>query len=199
MNINYTFLIAVALSLDAFGVAISIGINRALRIKNKVLFALSFGFFQFLFSLLGAYFGFIFSTYIIAIPKIIGGVIIATVGIIMIRDGYERKDDKFLLDNKMYIILGSSVSIDALVIGFTILSHIENTIGVIFQTMFIGLVTFIISSIGFIISLYISKIDVIAKYADFMGGFILVIFGIKLMFFWWLYLHERLENSIYVI
>ena len=183
MNINYTFLIAVALSLDAFGVAISIGINRALRIKNKVLFALSFGFFQFLFSLLGAYFGFIFSTYIIAIPKIIGGVIIATVGIIMISDGYERKDDKFLLDNKMYIILGASVSVDALVIGFTILSHIENTIGVIFQTMFIGLVTFIISSIGFIISLYISKIDVIAKYADFMGGFILVIFGIKLMFF----------------
>ena len=87
MNINYTFLIAMALSLDAFGVAISIGINRALRIKNKMLFALSFGFFQFLFSLIGAYFGFFFSTYIIAIPRIMGGAIIVTVGIIMIRDG----------------------------------------------------------------------------------------------------------------
>ncbi len=183
MNINYTFLIAVALSLDAFGVAISIGINRALRIKNKILFALSFGFFQFLFSLIGAYFGLFFSTYIIAIPRIMGGAIIVTVGIIMIRDGIEHKNNIFLLNNKMYFILGASVSIDALVIGFTILGHIINPIIVLFQTVFIGLVTLIISSIGFIISLYISKIDLIAKYADFMGGFILVIFGIKLLLF----------------
>jgi putative Mn2+ efflux pump MntP len=183
MDINYTLLIAIALSLDAFGVAISIGINRVLKIKNKIFFALSFGFFQFLFSLIGAFLGFFFSTYVISIPKIMGGSIIVAVGIIMIRDGFEHKDNIFLLNNKMYFILGASVSIDALVIGFTILGHIVDPIVVIFQTVFIGLVTVIISSMGFIISLYISKIDLIAKYADFMGGFILIIFGIKLMLF----------------
>lgn len=183
MNINYIFIIALALSLDAFGVAISIGINRSLRIKNKILFSISFGFFQFLFSFIGAYLGFFFSTYIISIPKIMGGAIISIVGIIMIRDGFEHKDNTFLLKNKMYAILGASVSIDALVIGFTILGHSLDLISLLVQTVFIGVVTLIISSIGFIISVFISKIDVIAKYADFMGGVILIAFGIKLMFF----------------
>jgi putative Mn2+ efflux pump MntP len=183
MDLNYTFLIALALSLDAFGVAISIGINKALGTKDRILFAISFGFFQFLFSLLGAYFGFLFSTYITSIPNLIGGVIITFVGIIMIKDGFKNKDKKLLINKGIYIIIGISVSIDALVIGFTAFNNIINFTQVFLQTLFIGLITLIISSIAFIISTYLSRIDVIAKYADFMGGIMLVFFGIKMMLF----------------
>jgi putative Mn2+ efflux pump MntP len=183
MNLNYTFLIALALSLDAFGVSISIGINKALIIKDKILFAISFGFFQFFCSLLGACLGFIFNTYITAIPNIIGGGIIVVVGIIMIKDGFENKDKKLHLNKIVYIILGISVSIDAFVIGFTGFNNIINFTEVFLQTIFIGLITLIVASIAFIISAYLSKINVIAKYADFMGGIILIFFGIKMMVF----------------
>jgi putative Mn2+ efflux pump MntP len=65
------FSIALALSLDAFGVAVCIGLNNQVRRNNKYLFALSFGFFQFLFSLIGAYAGFLFSTYIADMPEVV--------------------------------------------------------------------------------------------------------------------------------
>ena len=73
-------IIALALAMDAFGVALSIGINSAVRRKNKIYFAISFGFFQFALSLAGAVGGYFFNNYIATIPNIIGGGIIAIVG-----------------------------------------------------------------------------------------------------------------------
>lgn len=183
MDISSLLLIAIALSLDAFGVAISIGITKGVQNKNKVLFCISFGFFQFLFSLTGAYAGFLFNTYIAAVPKIIGGIVIAIVGIIMIKEGFEEKSENLLLHPKMYIILGMSVSIDAMVIGFTALNKIQNLSDILNQTVFIGVVTFIISAAGFVISRYLRKIEMVSKYADFIGGIILIIFGLKMILF----------------
>lgn len=183
MDISSLLVIAVALSLDAFGVAISIGITKGVQNRNKAIFCISFGFFQFLFSLIGAYAGFLFNTYIASVPKIIGGIVIALVGVIMIKEGLEEKNENLLLHPKMYIILGISVSIDAMVIGFTALNKIQNFSGILWQTLFIGVVTLIISAVGFIISKYLRKIEMISKYADFIGGIILIIFGLKMMLF----------------
>lgn len=183
MDINSLFLIAVALSLDAFGVAISIGITKGVLNKNKAAFCISFGFFQFLFSIIGAYAGFLFNTYIAAVPKIIGGIVIAVVGIIMIKEGMEEKSENLLLHPKMYVILGVSVSIDAMVIGFTALNKIQSFSEILRETVFIGIVTLIISAIGFFVSKYLKKIHLISKYADFVGGIILIIFGLKMILF----------------
>lgn len=183
MNIYSLFLIALALSLDAFGVAISIGICNCMTRRNKIKFCFSFGFFQFLFSLVGAYAGFLFNTYIACVPEIIGGAVISVVGVFMIKEGFENNADNLLLDPRMYIVLGTSVSIDALVIGFTVFNNISNHTLILVQTIFIGFVTFAISCIGFIISRYLRKIDIVTKYANFVGGTILLLFGLKMMFF----------------
>lgn len=183
MDIFSLTLIAIGLSLDAFGVAISIGICKGISNKNKIAFCLSFGFFQFLFALIGAFAGFLFNTYIAAVPKIIGGIIIALVGIIMIKEGLDEKNENCLVDPKMCLVLGVSVSIDAMVIGFTVLNKINSISVILEQTVFIGLVTLIISAIGFEIARYLKRIKLVTKYADFLGGIILILFGLKMIFF----------------
>ena len=44
----------------------------------------------------------------------------------MINDGMEHKEQCILFSRKMYIILGASVSVDALVVGFTALGLIDS-------------------------------------------------------------------------
>lgn len=183
MSFYSLFLIAIALSLDAFGVALCIGLNNGISRNNKMLFIASFGFFQFLFSILGAYAGFLFNTYIASVPKIIGGVLITIVGIMMLKEGFENKEECPLIRPGMFIVLGVSVSIDALVIGFTVLNNISSSLVIIKNTIFIGVVTLIMTSIAFIIAKYLKRIALVSKYADYIGGVILFIFGIKMMFF----------------
>lgn len=183
MTMYSLFFIALALALDAFGVALSIGINKGIRFKNKLYFSISFGFFQFFFSFIGAYAGVLFNKYIFTFPNIIGGVIIAIVGIFMLKEGMDEKEENILLEKKMYFILGMSVSIDAAVIGFTILNNIANNLILSLNTIFIGIVSLIMSGIAFFIAKYLRKIKVIAKYADYVGGAILILFGLKMIFF----------------
>lgn len=183
MSFYSILLIAIALSLDAFGVSVCIGLNEAINRKNKILFATSFGFFQFLFSIVGAYAGFLFNTYIAAVPEIIGGALIIIVGAMMLKEGFENKGECPLIKPGMFIILGVSVSIDAMVIGFTALNNITSYLEILRHTLFIGIVTFLLSSFAFFIARYLKRITVVSKYADYIGGVILVIFGIKMMFF----------------
>lgn len=174
--------IALALSLDAFGVALSIGLNKSIRLRSKIIFSMSFGFFQYFFSFIGAFAGLWFTTYIAAVPSIIGGMIIAIVGVLMIKEGMDEKEECILLSTKMYFILGISVSIDALVIGFTVLSILKNSLVILQSSIFIGLVTFIVTGAAFFISRFLNRITIISRYADYIGGIILLLFGIKMIF-----------------
>lgn len=182
MDFRSLIVIAIALAMDASAVALSIGINCGVKKSNKLLFALSFGFFQFLFSFLGAVAGLLFQTYVATIPNIVGGIIIAFVGVLMIKEGMEQKDECFLIKPKMYLILGISVSIDALVVGFTAFHEIKSFLAIFSNALVIGLVTLILSIAAFLLSRYARKISIISKYADYIGGIILFIFGLKMIF-----------------
>jgi manganese efflux pump family protein len=183
MGIMDLFLIALAVSLDAFGVALCIGLNDKANRMKKLLFAISFGTFQFLFSLLGGLGGKIFTEKITSVPAVVGGIIIALVGILMIKEGMENKGECPILQPKMYFILGVSVSIDAIVVGFITLSNIKAIYTLTSYTLIIGGVTLVMCIFAFIISKYLSKIEVVGKYADYIGGVILILFGLKMIFF----------------
>ena len=182
MDLYSLFIVALALSLDAFGVALCIGLNNQTKFINKVGFIISFGLFQFLFSYIGAYAGFLFNTYVALLPTIIGGMIISFVGVLMIIEGFKNQGKCPLLKPKMYFILGMSVSIDAMVVGFTILNDVTNVI-LFKDTLFIGFITLIMSILAFMISRHLKKIEIIGRYADYIGGIILIAFGLKMMFF----------------
>ncbi len=181
MSLYFLISISIALSLDAFGVAVSIGLNRGVMYNQKLIFSLSFGFFQFFFSLIGALIGVAFNTYVTSVPSIAGGVIVGIVGILMIKEGLSDKNEYFILNPRMYIILGISVSIDAMVIGFTVL-NLLSIIDLVKVSIFIGLTALIVSIVGFLVSRYLKRIKIVRQYADYIGGIILILFGIKMIF-----------------
>ena len=184
MNIKDILIVGVALAMDAFGITISIGLNKRVNRSKKIGFIISFALFQFLLFFSGAIMGFLFEKYITVIPNIIGGIAIGIVGVMMIKEGFEKNENEDLvLKNIMYLILGVSVSIDAFVIGFTGFGYISNIIRIIFECSIVGFITLILCTFAFFLCRYIRKVEFISKYADFFGGVTLIIFAIKMIFF----------------
>lgn len=177
--------IPIALALDAFGVSLSLGFSNKYKLKQLMMFCLSFGFFQFLFSFIGGIFGDIVNSYILAIPKVFGGIIILIVGIMMLKESFSNDEDeediKKSLFNNLYITLGVSVSIDALVVGFTAY-NVYNSYLIFLNTLLVGVITLLLCVFAIFLSLYLRKLNFIAKYADFLGGTILILFGIRMIF-----------------
>lgn len=172
-------LIALALALDAFGVAVSIGISKKASLVDEFMLTISFGFFQFLFSYIGAYFGIVFNKVVIVMPNIVSGIVVTFIGILMIIDGIKKEKKLIIINKCMYIIIGISVSIDALAVGFTMLNA---SFKLALDTIFIGVVSIILSALGFILSNYLYKINFVKKYSAFFSGAILIFLGVKMMF-----------------
>ena len=183
MSVYYVIIIGIALAMDAFGVSVGIGLNPILKRNNKLKFILSFAFFQFLFTFIGGIAGHLFDVYITNIPSLAGGIVMCMVGVVMIIDGLKEKESDLLIKDSTCIILGISVSIDALVIGFTTFCKLQSIIILGVDSILIGLITLFISTSAFFICRYIQKIRFISKYADFLGGIALIVFGIKVIFF----------------
>ena len=184
MELKDVVLIGIAMSMDALGLTISLGINPYLIKKNKIKFILSFAFFQFIFLFLGGIAGRVFDTYVVSMSSIVGGIIISLIGFIMLISAFKNndKDDSLLIKKSMYIILGMSVSVDALVVGFT---AFYDVIGVLIfvDSILVGLITLLLCTIGFFLCRYARKIDFICKYADILGGIILLGLGLEMILF----------------
>lgn len=183
MNLYDVVLIAIALAMDAFGVTLGIGLNSILKKEHKIKFVLSFAFFQFLFTYVGGSLGYLFDTYITNIPSIAGGIIMGIVGIAIIIDGFKEKEKEILIKNSTCIILGISVSIDALVIGFTAFHHVSKNLLLCVNSILIGLITLFICTLGFFICRYIKRLKFVTIYANFLAGIALIFFGLKMIFF----------------
>ncbi|MGL5151148.1 MAG: manganese efflux pump MntP family protein [Clostridium sp.] len=176
-------LIGIALAMDAFGVTISVGVNSSVDRKSKIKYLVSFAFFQGAFTFIGAGIGYYIDNYIVDIPHIIGSVILSIVGILMIIEGFKEKENTVLTKSSMCIIMGISVSIDAMVVGFTVFHNVSNMLLLFMYSLIVGLITLLLCYIGFIICKYLKKFSFVEKYADFFGGVVLIIFAIKMLLF----------------
>ena len=175
-------LIAVALALDASGVSMGVACGTKLNMKNRISLILSFGFFQFLLALSGALLGNFINTRIIRISDIASGVIIFIIGIILFREGFKREEECIYrrLTFWTVAILGISVSIDALGVGFSIM-HKEMFLNMLNKSLIIGIVAAIFTMFSLYIIRYLKKIILIEKYSDFIAGITLIIFGINMI------------------
>ena len=182
MELRDVIIIGVALAMDALGVTIGIGVNSKVSRRKKVCFILSFAVFQILLFFLGGVSGFFFDKYIISIPNIIGGITIFIVGVIMIKEGFNNESENGLLEKRfMAIVLGISVSIDALVVGFTAFHAIDGYWVMATNSLIVGIITLVICTTGFYLCRYIRKVQFVTKYADFLGGIMLILFAIKML------------------
>lgn len=182
-SLKDVFFIGIALAMDALALTLSISIMPKIRYKSKIIFVLSFAFFQFLFSFLGGIQGKLFCKYIVCMPQIFSGITILILGIIMLINSFKRddEDETFLVTRGMYIILGITVSIDALVVAFTNFNH-QPVLLTFLYTVIIGLITLVACLFGVFASKYLSKFKLISNYSDLIGGLILIGLGIRMIF-----------------
>ena len=185
MGIIELLLLSVGLAMDAFAVSICKGLNMTkINYRHAGTIALFFGVFQAGMPLIGYALGTRFAKYIESFDHWVAFGLLAFIGGQMIfeavkgdeEDDSEEEGDK--LDIKQLFILAIATSIDALAIGITF--ALLDGISIWFSVAMIGVITFIISFFGVIIgnrfgNKYESK-------AEFAGGIILVLIGLKILF-----------------
>ncbi|MHB8961717.1 MAG: manganese efflux pump MntP [Saccharofermentanales bacterium] len=176
------FLIAVALSMDAFAVSISNGLcYNGLERKHVFQIAGTFGFFQALMPLIGYFLGQSFKRQITSIDHWIALVLLCAIGIHMIYEAAgtlrsENAECKIrVCTPRSLFTQGIATSIDALAVGISF-AVIETNIYL--AVLFIGIVTFIISATGVLIGKRVGLR--FGGRAEIIGGLILIGIGLKI-------------------
>lgn len=181
MDVITTVLIAFGLAADAFAASITSGIKiKRLRIKNALMIATFFGFFQAIMPLLGWFIGHSLKGLISEVDHWVAFGILGFVGCRMIYESMHSETiSKQLNPLNLYVLLTLSIatSIDALVVGISF-AFLQNYIATL--VICIGVVTFILSFIGVFLgnrfgNWFNNKIEIV-------GGLILISIGTKILF-----------------
>lgn len=181
-RINILF-VALALALDAAGVTMAIGCGTKTNLNEKFEIIFAFGFFQFLFALIGGLMGNYIDQNFFTISNYFSGTIILLLGLFLIREGYKNSEECIYrkISFGTVAVLGVSVSIDALGAGFSLLFSLDYSL-ILQDALIIGLIASIITAAAFKVVNYIKHIALVEKYADYVGGYILVLIGINTFF-----------------
>lgn len=180
MGLIELFILAVGLSMDAFAVSICKGLaTKKVKFSHMAVTGLWFGGFQALMPLIGFFLGAVFEKYVTSVDHWIAFVLLGAIGANMIRESFsgEEECDNCDFSFKSMLVMAIATSIDALAIGIT-LALLPN-INIWAAVSFIGVVTFLFSAFGVKLGNIFG-----AKYkskAEFAGGLILVILGLKIL------------------
>lgn len=190
MNIWTIFFIALGLSMDAFAVSITSGIIiKKPNFKHAIKIGLFFGVFQAIMPYIGWLLGRQFSDFLNQIDHWIVFILLSFIGVKMISEArknkgnnkeYIKRTDRRKtnpLNNIVLLTLAVATSVDALAVG---ISFAFLNVSIYISMIIIGLVTFIFSIIG----VYIGNLsgDLLKNKAETIGGLILIIIGIKILF-----------------
>lgn len=181
MSINLVFL-SIGLAMDAFAVAICKGLSmNKMNYKHAFAIAFMFGLFQAMMPLIGWAVGNQFASYVSFFSGWIAFVLLSIVGIKMIYEAV--KEDVSVcpveteFDLREMTVLSIATSIDALAVGISL--ALVPDVDIVVSVATIGIITFIISLVGVELG---NKIGCkFNKYAEFTGGIILIIIGIKML------------------
>lgn len=185
MGFIETFLIGVGLSADAFAVAVCKGLGmRRINWAHALVIALFFGGFQALMPLIGWAAGTQLASFIEPIDHWIAFGLLAFIGGKMLKDAFEDEggcescgEAEPKLDLKELAMMAVATSIDALAVGvgFAFLD-----VNIWCAVAIIGVTTFVLSFAGVAIgNQFGSRFE---KPATVVGGVILVLIGVKILF-----------------
>ena len=171
------------MGLDAAGVALGIGCGSKTTHKERIAVIFSFGFFQFLFALIGALVGHYIDRNFFEISNYFSGGILFLLGIYLIYEGCQNEDECLFINLNLITIaiLGMSVSIDALGAGFSLLFRLSYSM-MIRDSIIIGIVASVLTAFSFKVVSYIRHIELVEKYANYLGGIILITLGTIIIF-----------------
>jgi UPF0059 membrane protein vpar_1218 len=173
-------LISAGLAMDAFGVSIGKGLTMPVGENGrKVTLAFLFGLFQFLMPLIGWLIGLQFIDVIADWNHWIIFGLLGYLGIAMIREGLsddDEDDDKTFLGVWEMMMLSVATSLDAMAVGLTFAFL---PINVWEASATIGVITFGISLVGIYLGKFMGRF--VGKYADIIGGGVLILIGTKIL------------------
>ena len=181
MDFVTILLIGIGLSMDASAVSLAKGmsLDKDKVKKYALILALAFGFFQALMPTIGYFAGNHFAEYIQSIDHWIAFILLSLIGINMIKEGKEEKEKKEKIHSisfKDILLLAIATSIDALAVG---VSFAFLKVNLFEAVITIGITTFILS---FVCVLFGKKLSSLCeKYAEYLGGIILILLGIKIL------------------
>lgn len=176
MSLAAIILLAIALGTDCLVVSFSQGlIYKTDKVRNALLLAVSMGFFQWLMPFIGYFLtNSVFSS-IEPFAKWIVFVIFFALGTKLIVESFERSEETTICMNwKCLISMGIATSIDALASGVSI--KLSGT-PLIFSTLMIGLMSFLMSLFGFSLANFFKKIP--SNLLEIFGGLILIGLAVK--------------------
>ena len=186
MSIFEIILMAVALAMDAFAVAICKGLaTDKAGLKHMVVVGAWFGAFQALMPFIGCTIGAAFLSYIEAVDHWIAFALLGFIGANMIRESLSREEEcdcegeDASLAPKVMLTMAIATSIDALAAGVGMSVDLNGMGQIIFAVLMVGVITFILSALGVKIGNVFG-----AKYkfvAELSGGIVLVGMGLKIL------------------
>lgn len=176
------FLTGVALSMDAFAVAICKGLKmQKLNYKQMGLIALFFGGFQAIMPFIGWMLGHSFKDYIESFDHWVAFALLAFIGGKMVYEAFKSDDDDCGgFDIKELLIMAIATSIDAMAAGIAFaIDGIDTLADILLSIIIIGITTFSLSAIGVFIG---QKFGAVYKSkAELAGGIILILIGVKIL------------------
>jgi putative Mn2+ efflux pump MntP len=175
--------IAVALSMDAFAVAIAVGTVQK-RVSLRQLFRLSwhFGLFQALMPVLGWTLGLTIRKQIESYDHWVAFALLALVGCNMIREAFKGEEvpgeNRDPTRGLSLILLSVATSIDALAVGLS-LSLLKVSIWT--PALVIGVVAGLFTVGGLIIGSRIGRFARFSHYGEIVGGVVLLLIGLNIL------------------
>ena len=179
MQLGELILLAVGLAMDAFAVSVCKGLAVGrVRAKHILLCGLWFGAFQALMPFIGYLLGSAFSVYIEAFDHWIAFVLLAVIGVSMIKEAFEKDtggtDASFAI--RTMLVMAVATSIDALAAGITLAMPGVN---LPLALALIGGITFALSAAGVKIGSVFGTRYRFA--AELCGGILLILLGGKIL------------------
>lgn len=180
-----SLLIALALAMDCFAVSAVCGVLiRRMEWKTLLPIAFLFGFFQAMMPVIGWAATTHFSHYLESVDHWIAFGMLAFIGIKMIADAFKPEEDKSMNPRslKTQLLLAVATSIDALAIGIGYACTGYDTLSsMTVPVLVIGLVSFLMSLLGFSIGVKFGDSVVRKMRPELFGGIILIGIGIKIL------------------
>lgn len=178
LSFGAVFALALALSMDAFAVAVCYGLSLTRgRRQAALLIGAFFGGFQGLMPLLGGLAGTLLASLVAAVAPYLAFILLAAVGGKMLHDA--RRAECPVLHGIALLpltMLAVATSLDALAVGFS-LSLVGA--GILVPALLIAATTFAISAAGVLLgALCGSRLQ---QYARAAGGIVLIVIGLRLL------------------
>jgi manganese efflux pump family protein len=182
MSLLAIIISAFALAMDAFAVSLAIGLGDHAHAKtNAVKCGVAFGVFQTLMTAIGWFVGLAFMVYIKPIDHYIAFILLAFIGVKMIYESFDVEKEKKLTGLKMLLVLALATSIDAMAAGLSFSSISTGDINIFQVAILIGVISLILSYIGVRLGNILRSVKTLERYADILGGVVLIAMGLKVL------------------